>query len=185
MITGQIPDEFLLNGENLSLVGVKGQKLYTSEDFGIASFSSTTVCWRGYIMKYIFTQNHLILDDMRVNTKKSKKINGIDPQKGDSQFKYHYKNLNLRSNFTGNILLAKDFIQSMYVHMGFQKPITFKTVLEIQIEKGRVILELDISKQIEEYRNSDANKGPQPRSNSKNDIGQWVQKMFSLDYDFE
>ncbi|KKN09106.1 hypothetical protein LCGC14_1049880, partial [marine sediment metagenome] len=33
MITGQIPDEFLLNGENFSLVGVKGQKLFTPEDF--------------------------------------------------------------------------------------------------------------------------------------------------------
>jgi len=185
LITGQILDEFILNGEKFSLVGVKGQKLFTPEDFGITPLSASTACWRGYHLRYIFTQNYLILDELSLNTKKSKKINGIKPQKGNRLFNYHYKNLNLRSNFTGTILLGKDFIDSMYVHMGFQRPMTFRTVLEMQIEEGRVILEVDISKQMEDYREFNPNMGAHPRSDSMDDIGKWVEKTFSLDYDFK
>ncbi|KKL87810.1 hypothetical protein LCGC14_1931030, partial [marine sediment metagenome] len=150
----------------------------------IISISSGTACWRGYIMKYLLTQNHLILDEMRVNAKQSKEINDIEPQTGDSLFKYHYKKLNLRSKFTGNILLAKDFIQSMYVHMGFQRPITFKTVIEIKVNDGNVISQMDLSRKMEELRSQDSNRGAQPPSNSQKDIEEWVKQTFSLDYDF-
>ena len=187
MVTGQIPDEFILNGEKFSLVGIKGQKLFTPEDFGIIPLSASTACWRGYIMGYTTTHNCLILDNMRVNTKKSKKINGIKPQTGNGNrfFKYHYKDLKLKSNFTGSILLAKDFINSMYVHMGFQRPTAFETVVELYLENGEIILMKDISKQIEDYRNNDVDRGARPRSNSMNDIGKWIEKTFSLDYNFE
>jgi hypothetical protein len=91
--------------------------------------------------------------------------------------------LNLKTNFTGKVLLAKDFIQSMYVHMGFQRPIAFKTVVEIQVENGNIISLKDLSKQMEARRNENPNKGAQPQSNSQEDIENWVRDKFSLDYD--
>ncbi len=92
IITAQIPDEFMINGEKFSLVGLKGQKLYTPEDFGIRAFFSCTACWRGYVMKYFFTKNRLILNEILVNVADPPKINGIEPQQGNNLFKYHYKN---------------------------------------------------------------------------------------------
>ena len=182
-MTAQIPDEFVLNSENFSLIGLKGQGLFKPEDFGITPHFSSTACWRGYIMRYIFTDDQLILDGMRVNIDDPPKINGVEPQKDDNLFKYCYTNLNLKTNFTGNVLLAKDFIESMYVHMGFQRPIAFKTVVEIRVENGDIILLKDLSKQMEVRRNSNPNKGAQPQSNSQKDIEKWVKDKFSLDYD--
>ncbi|MFX0139011.1 MAG: hypothetical protein ACFFDN_35545 [Candidatus Hodarchaeota archaeon] len=182
-ITGQIPDEFILNGESFSLVGLKGQGLFKPEDFGIIPYFTCTACWRGYVMRYIFTSSKLFLDGMRVNVEDPPKINGVKPEAGDSLFKYDYSNLNLKTKFTGTILLAKDFIESMYVHMGFQRPIAFKTVVEIKIARGDIISLKDLSKKIEEYRSQDPYKGAQPQTDSQKDIEKWVQKMFSLDYD--
>jgi len=183
-MTGQMSDEFILNGETFSLVSLKGQGLFKPEDFGINSYSSCTACWRGYIMRYIITKDQLTLDRMQVNVDKPPKINGIKPQHGDRLFKYYYKNLKLKTTFTGKILLAKDFIQSMYVHMGFQRPMAFETVIEMHVENGEIILLKDLSKQMEEQRKKNLFKGAQPQSNSEKDIEKWVKQTFSLDYDF-
>ena len=186
LTTAQIPDEFIYNGEPFSLVGLKGNGLPTPEDFGIKPYSICTACWRGYVMKYSFTNDRLILDGMLVNTKNPPKINGVEPQTGkdtgNSLFEYCYKNLDLKTEFTGNVLLAKDFIQQMYVHMGFQRSMAFKTVVEIQVEKGNIIGIGDLSKKMEEERKEDVYKGAQPRTNSDKNIENWVNKTFSLDY---
>jgi hypothetical protein len=182
-MTAQIPDEFVLNNEEFSLIGLKGHGLFNPEDFGIVPYFTCTACWRGYVMRYIFTENQLILDGMRVNVDDPPKINGINPEKGSDLFKYNYKNLNLKTNFTGQVLLARDFIESMYVHMGFQRPIAFKTVVEINVQSGEIISVKDLSKQMELSRMKNPNKGAQPQSNSHKDIENWVNEKFSLDYD--
>ncbi|MFW9939493.1 MAG: hypothetical protein ACFFFT_00535 [Candidatus Thorarchaeota archaeon] len=182
-MTAQIPDEFVLNNEEFSLIGIKGHGLFKPEDFGIVPYFTCTACWRGYVMRYVFTDEQLILDRMRVNVDDPPKINGIKPEKESDLFKYYYKNLNLKTNFTGKVLLAKDFIQSMYVHMGFQRPMAFETVVEIDISNGEIVLLKDLSRQMEERRKRDPSKGAHPYSNSKKDIKKWVKKTFSLDYD--
>jgi len=183
-MTGQIPDQFILDNQSFSLVGLKGQGLFKPVDFGINPYSSCTACWRGYVNKYRLTNNHLILYEMLVNVDNPAKIKGIEPQTGDELFKYHYKEMNLKCRFTGNLLLAKDFIQSMYVHMGFQRPMAYKTIIEIQMKDGEIISERDLSKEMEEKRIFNENEGVSPRSDSQNDIENWVNKTFSLDYDF-
>ncbi|MFX1566865.1 MAG: hypothetical protein ACFFCV_00700 [Promethearchaeota archaeon] len=184
-MTAQIPDEFIINGEIFSLVGLKGQGLYKPEDFGIKPLFNCTACWRGFVMKYIFMDNKLFLNELLVNATNLPKINNLSPENGNGLFKYHYKNLKLQTNFTGKVLLAKDFIQSMYVHMGFQRPMAFKTVIEIELKHGEIIKLKDLSKWIEEKRKIDVNKGAKPETDSKEDIERWVKQTFSLDYDLK
>ena len=106
-MTAQIPDEFTLNSEKFSLVGLKGQGLTKPEDLGITPYFTCTACWRGYVMKYLFTKNRLIIDEMLVNVDDPPEINGIEPQQGNDLFKYHYKNLNLQTNFLGVFFYQK------------------------------------------------------------------------------
>lgn len=185
-MTAQIPDEFKYNGEVFSLVGLKGNGLLTPEDFGIQPYFRCTACWWGYVMKYTFINDRLILNGMLINAKNSPIINAVEPQKGkdigNSLFDYCYENLNLMTEFTGKILLAKEFIQHMYVHMGFQRPMAFKTVIEIQVENGNITGIRDLSKKMEEERKKDIYKGAKPLSNSREEIENWVKKTFSLDY---
>jgi hypothetical protein len=182
-MTAQIPDEVLLDGERFSLVGMKGDQLFEPQDFGIIPQSASTACWRGYVMKYHFVQDQLILDEMRVTTNDPRKFNDIVPQQEENLFKYCYKNLNLKVDFTGSILLAKDFIQSMYVHMGFQRPMAFETVVEINIENGTIVHIKDLSKKMAVKRKKDIQRGARPNSDSEDDIKKWIEKTFSLDYD--
>ncbi len=71
----------------------------------------------------------------------------------------------------------------MYVHMGFQRPIAFKMVVEIELKDGEIISLKDLSSQMEEQRKKDLYNGAHPQSNSKKDIEKWVKQTFSLDYD--
>ena len=183
-MTAQIPESIIYEGEEFSLVGVKGKGLYIPEDFGIEPHFRSTACWRGYVMRYSFNNGQLILDRILINTNNPLKINEIEPQnlKEIGSFDYCYENINFKTDFTGTLLLAKDFIQEMYVHMGFQRPMAFRTVVEIQIENGNITEVRDLSRKMEEERERDIYKGAQPQSNSNEDIEKWIKKTFSLDY---
>ena len=99
----------MLNGEKFSLVGLKGQGLFTPKDFGITPYFTCTACWRGYVMEYHFIDDQLILAGIKVNVNDPPKINDVEPQKGDNLFKYHYNNLELKTNFTGSNPVALNF----------------------------------------------------------------------------
>ena len=113
--------------------------IYPSE-FGIQCRTASTACWRGYVMKYMITDGKLILDGFwfRPNSEDLPKINEVEPVEVTKEtdpgmgyfFSHAYKNLNLKLPFNGSLWVAKDFIDSQYVHMGFQRPMAFRTVLE-------------------------------------------------------
>ena len=44
IMTAQIPDEFIVNGEPFSLIGLKGEILFKPEDFGIVPHFTCTAC---------------------------------------------------------------------------------------------------------------------------------------------
>jgi hypothetical protein len=181
-ITGQIPEEIYYHGTRYELIGMRGKGLYIPKHFGIITYWKTTACYRGFQMKYKVYNNELILDQMRVNTKHFPlPINGINPQKiykKYSSFDYSYTNLNLKSKFTGWLLIGKDFIKSMYVHMGFQKPKTYKTVLELHLDNGDILEVKDRSDYVEFVRKRES-KYPSPKGSSID----FIKNSFSLDYD--
>lgn len=184
-MTGQIPDEFLYMGEPYSLIGIQGTGLYSPQDFGIYPRAATTACWRGFVMKYDCTGGRLVLDTMHVNADQSPEINGVMPSPGEWGFKHLYEGLGLKTKFTGSMLLGKDFIDSMYVHMGFQRPIAYRTVLEIQVQDGDIIAVNDLSSKMEELRERDPSRGAEPDSRNEDDVISWIQDTFSLDYDLD
>ncbi|MFW9889158.1 MAG: hypothetical protein ACFFER_13315 [Candidatus Thorarchaeota archaeon] len=185
-MTAQIPDEFRYMGELYSLVGLKGTALYTPQDFGIAPRMASTACYRGYVMRYDCVNGQLILDSMSVRTEEAHPVNGIAPIEEDGFFFSHrYENLGLKTKFTGSMLLAKDFIEEMYVHMGFQRPMAFRTVLELQIQDGDILATNDLSAKMEELRSRDHTKDAQPDSREHDDVMSWIENAFSLDYDIE
>ncbi len=201
-MTAQIPDEFRYNGEPYSLVGMKGSGLYTVEDFGLETRMASTACWRGNIMYYDCVDGQLVLDMMHANSDEAFPINGVEPAPGEYEmfseevkkrlpeklrnhrlFKFTYKDMKLKTRFTGSILLAKDFINSMYRHMGYQRPMAYRIVLEIQVQDGDIISVSDLSESMEELRLKERHKGAQPDSMSEEDVHEWVEETFSLDYD--
>jgi len=189
-MTGQIPDQFRYEGEAYDLVGINGEPLYEPQDFGITPQMASTACWRGYQMFYDCKNGQLILDHMHVRTRDSLVVNGISPKEiGNPDemtfFNTFYESLGLKTKFTGTLLLAKDFISEMYVHMGFQSPDSFKTVLEIHVKEGNIIEVRDLSDKMEERRKLGRITPNRPDTLEEPDIEDWVKDRFSLEYDSE
>lgn len=190
-MTAQIPDQFRYEGEVYALVGLDGEPLYEPSDFGITTQMASTACWRGYQMFYDCKDGALILDEMHTRTNDNIPVNGVSPkEQGDGDqmafFNTFYENLGLKTKFTGWLLLAKDFIPEMYVHMGYQSPDAFRTVLEIYVKDGNITEVRDVSKDMEERRKSSESMKPsQPDSSDDSDIETWVKDRFSLDYESE
>ena len=196
-MTAQEPDQFYYRDQRLDLVGIRGNDLPLPGDFGIETCSASTNCWRGYIMRYKIMENQLVLDGFWFNSRNDvlPEINDMKPiylsektaKKGDwmhHMFKFEYKNLNNKIQFNGSIWLAKDFIDSEYVHMGFQSPTAYKTVLKFDFENGIIVNVEDKSKAVELAREKGTCKETAPRSMNPRDLDEWIMKRFSLDIDF-
>lgn len=191
-MTGQITDQFKYDGEIYELVGIDGESLYAAEDFGITTQMASTACWRGYQASYNCVNGELILDSLQVRTNNKITINGVAPKETVDEngeawafFNFIYENLSLKTKFTGSILLAKDFIREMYVHMGYQTPESFKKVIEIEVKDGDIINVTDISARMEERRKSGKEKTSRPPTIEDMDIEDWIKDRFSQDYKSE
>ncbi|MBN1800826.1 MAG: hypothetical protein JW891_04925 [Candidatus Lokiarchaeota archaeon] len=200
-MTAQEPDRFYYHDQHLDLVGIRGNDLPIPSDFGIETHSNATNCWRGYVMRYKIVRNKLILEGFWFNSKSDNlpEINGLGPVKTSEikfesiitsedwlnrSFQYEYRNLNKIIHFNGSLWLGKDFIQSEYVHMGFQSPTAYKTVLKFDFKEGIIVRVEDKSKQANSARESGTCKEPQPESMKSEDLEKWIAKRFSLDIDF-
>ena len=185
-MTGQIPDTLIYNKSSYSIVGFKGEGLPTPLDFGLKPISPHTANWRGFIMTYTITENSLFVHEMNVTVEDLKEnpplINEVKPEtKKEGYLHLTYNSLKFKTQFTGKILIAKDFIDSMYVHMGFQSPLSFKTVIELKISDGTLINVTDFSEIMKKYRKgniSDGKLGP------TENLQEWIARTFSLDYNF-
>ena len=110
---------------------------------------------------------------------------GRKPIQGDWRFTHKYVDMNYKLPFTGRLLIAKNFIQSMYVHMGYQRPIAYRTVLELVIKEGDVLEVIDHSKHYKKLRKRDPDKDSYPKTSNEEDIKDFVEKSFSRRYEID
>ena len=152
VITAQIPDTFIYKGESYDLIGLDGEGLITSEHFGMKPKMLHTACYRGFYSTYVIDKGVLTIEEMTLAEKDNNyvSINGVEPVLKDNLAEYN--NINLLVNFTGRIRLAKDFIEDLYEHMGYQKPTSYEKVLDFVIKNGYVEEVHDRSAEVEEKR---------------------------------
>ncbi|NHJ33228.1 MAG: hypothetical protein FK732_10215 [Asgard group archaeon] len=183
-MTAQMPDQFLYKGESYALIGLKGSSLFNPEDYGVYPVMASTACYRGFVATYNITDKHITLSSFVLRSQKRKlnKINGraAKKEKRILSFNFLYENLDLPIKFTGFILLGKDFINEMYVHMGFQRPISYETVIEFQFKDGEIVTVNDFSELIAKLRKEDPSKDAKPEYDET--TMEWIERLFSLDY---
>lgn len=180
-MTAQISDTFIFKGHKYSLIGIKGGDLISPEAFGMKPQKIDTSCYRGYYATYELTNKALYLRELTLLEANQNylPIEGTRPTRKKHDFAYTYNDLNVNVPFTGKIRLAKDFIQKFYVHMGFQKPTAFKTVLDITLKNGQIV---DINDRSQEVRRKLGafKKRYDSTDMDDNDI---INEAFSLDMD--
>jgi hypothetical protein len=154
-MTAQIMDSFDYKGASYDLVGCDGTGLVHPEMFGMRPSMIHTGCYRGYFARYAFEEDNLFLKEMTVGPvftliffqRRWKTIQGALPTlgQGGAEGAAVYSGLSLPVPFTGRLLLARDFAREHYVHMGFQKPSAYETLVLLKLQGGKVTEARDLS----------------------------------------
>ncbi len=178
-MTAQIPDEFIFKGEVYSLIGIRGGTLASPQQFGMQPEMMHTGCYRGFYATYELTEDGLYLRELTLREANERylPIGEVMPHVSCEEATYY--NLNELIPFTGQIRLAKDFIEELYVHMGYQKATAFKTVLDITLKNGKVVDIKDRSREMERKR------GAFKKRYDSGNMLQMIKDAFSLDMDLE
>lgn len=168
-MTAQIHQRVVYQDREYDLIGVDGTKLPTPEDFGMEVVGWSTACYHGHTSTFALVDDVLILTDLHIGRLKEgsqwKTINGIEPIRksfGGSVGPYqwpiddnvgrHYVGLNIKTDFTGGILIGSGFV-ALFKTLGFQKPHSYKKVFELLFENGLLTTVVDHSEQAETQRN--------------------------------
>ena len=175
-MTAQISDIFIYDRKQFELIGIKGDDIFSPENYGMTPEATTSACWRGWYATFKLNKPGLFLHELTINEKNQNymPLNGVEPENG------RYSNLKMKLPFTGKIRLARDFLDEYYVHQGFQKPSAFKTVIDFSIENGKIIDINDRSDEVEKIRGQFHDK-----YNGSTNIVQRIDDAYSMDMELE
>ncbi|MHA1213591.1 MAG: hypothetical protein ACTSSH_14180 [Candidatus Heimdallarchaeota archaeon] len=182
-MTAQIPDFVIFKKQNYSLVGIRGEGFFDPKNYGLNVTAASTACYRGYTLTFNCINDEILLDEILFNARANDlvEINGIKPEKYTGQlkafFSHIYKNLQFKIGFTGELIIAREFIDEMYVHMGYQKPKSFRVVF-------RLIIGNDIIKEVKDLFGRMQEKRAEKPSDESN-VEKYVTEAFSREIDEE
>jgi len=188
-MTAQISDSVLYLGEEYSLTGVKGEGLFDPKQFGLELVRMHTACYRGFIAAYTVTDGRLQMERLHINPAAEEvdiaalpTIYGGRPAGGECGFFYH--DAPDAVPFTGGMLIGRDFLAELYVHMGYHPAWKFREVHELVFTEGRLTEQRDVSAAMEKYRQERETTELKPNVlQTHPDIYKdWIRSTFSLDY---
>lgn len=155
-ITAQAGDIYKYGNERYSIVRKSALIDIHPKMFGITPQWITTGCYNGFWCVYSINDGMLCLDELYVNSEDNHypPIEGILPDRRRHWFGYRYvdyqgyhrySDLKMRIPYTGKILVGCDFMFKYYIHMGYQKPWGYKSLVELVFKNGKLIASNDQS----------------------------------------
>jgi hypothetical protein len=186
-MTAQIADQVEYRRLDHAIAGHNGTDLFEPADHGLKPVGSCTACWRGFVCCYRVADGALLLDKLCVSQRTpAPELFGIAPKKPESRpsfFDVVYERLAHPVPYTGGLLLGRDFIQELYVHMGFHPAWKFREVHELIFEKGMLTQASDRSQEIAGFRAEVSERALEPgHGASRREIERWVARCFSQQY---
>jgi hypothetical protein len=209
-MTAQISYVVVYRGKPHCIAGINGKGLFDPAEHGLKPVVISTACWRGYHCTYEIADGSLLLTQLNIGLDEKDRaaaerdegpllcgkvpkpnlveVQGWDDRTGETTT-YHlllgfvFDGLREIVPFAGGLLLADDFIEELYVHMGFHPAWKFKEVHEVLFEKGRVVKEADRSAEMAEFREMVSSRQLEPTDpDNREEIKSWVERCFSLKY---
>lgn len=167
-MTAQMNDPIYFENKEWDLIASTSDFMIDPNNYGLKPVPVSTACWNGYLGEYYISNNQLYIKKLWLSlgwpgypgkydeTKEGPEyppLLGVSVKKIDDYIDFdHYYELNKPIEFSGKILLGCDFLSQYYIHMGFQQAWAYKTVKELEFEKGRLIKVNDYSERVEELR---------------------------------
>ena len=153
-MTAQIGDRYKYRGWEYTIVAQSDSLDIHPTLFGIVPKAATSACWSGFWCVYDIRKDGIYLKDLYVCSKDDlyPTINGKKPATcaDGSEWSYMghhlYCNLNYRVPYTGRLLVGRGFLSKYYIHMGYQKPWSYRKLKELIFEEGVLVEVIDQSR---------------------------------------
>jgi len=171
-LTLQIPDGYEYSDKVLDLVSSTGRGyIFEPENYGFKPRSTCTASHRGFRSVFGLSQGHFSLIQLDISLfsveedgwvpVKGMPLNGVEPIFGQSSslFNNMYRDVGISLDYSGTILIADDFVQELYVHMGFPMAWKYKKVIELTFGSGKLLQKTDRSDEMEKLRDKDEKTG--------------------------
>lgn len=182
-MTAQIPDNFRFNRKSYDLVAMTNSIDFDPEDHGLKPVPMHTACWRGFFCDFKITKKGLFLDRLNISTELMEfpDLWGSKPKvkhSNEDSASLVYEKINHKIDYTGSIVLGDGFLDEYYIHMGFQRPWAYESVVEVVFENGNLVKTIDHSETVAKIREEiSSGKDFESRKN----LFDFVTDSFSLD----
>ena len=184
-MTAQVHDRVDWRSRSYLLVGVDGGPLFDPADHGLNDLHPTTTAnWRGWVARYAIVDDRFLLADLvdigrfLLPGETAPTFNGVEASY-EGRGPLNYMGLNMHLDFTGRLLIAHGFIQSLYRHMGFHPAWKFEESWELDLDDGQVTDARDLSDEMRIQRgNIESGAAVDPDDTSQPG---WIARTFRLD----
>ncbi|MHC5738630.1 hypothetical protein [Nostoc sp.] len=165
-MTRQVSDGLIYKSQIFCIAGVDGVGLFEPTQHGFSPQLGTTACWRGYCCTYKVIEETLYLKELIISVRLKEKLAikhgratrdflGVLPYLRNTPVGHPsaiYDELNHLVEFTGSLLVANNFIKSLYVHLGFQPAYKYEEVHELMFENGYLMQSINRSEEMADIR---------------------------------
>ena len=183
-MTAQAHDRMQWRGGDYLLVGVDGDTLFDPLEHGLDPAPTTTANWRGWVARYEIRDEALLLAEptdvghARGPDGSLPTLRGVEPVRDDERGPFRYERLDWPLTFSGRLIVARGFIQSLYRHMGFHPAWKFEESWELTFEDGRLTKSEELSDEMQRTRKDiEAGKLDDPDDTSR---AGWIERTFTL-----
>ncbi len=197
-MTAQINDMFEYQDVVLAVAGISEGESFDPSLLDLNPAGLCSACWRGYQAVFAISNTRLVLDKLHINLLaegedyprlEGPSINGVLPTASTGEYDWfnnHYEGLEYHLEYSGGLLLAEGFIESLYVHMGFHPPWKYRHVVELILENGVLQQEFDRSEKMAEIRDHFASRKQESSESfempSQDAIREFVERAFDRTY---
>lgn len=192
-MTAQASDTVRYLGEKHALTAFSAGEPFDPKAFGYRPVMASTACWRGYLCDYEVANDALRLAHLQINHQPSDNrasralqpppLAGVaaTPAKATWVGRWEFSEVALPLPYSGGLVIARDFLRELYVHMGFHPAWKYQHVHELLFEEGRLIEARDVSARMATIR--EHARTPKPTGDaSRETIEAWIRDCFSRDY---
>ena len=142
----QVTDPFIWEGDEWTFLGADNvYDLFNPEAFGLKPEAPHTACWKGFVVTFETESSELYLKELLVNTEDDvyPDINGIKAI--DDKMSFHaYKDLDIKLNYSGTILVGREFKEE-FIGRAFAGPHSYAKTYELVFEEGILLDSKDTS----------------------------------------
>lgn len=180
-MTAQIPNTVVFRKMVYDIIGLENGRLFYPEDFGFRPSMIHTACCDGFFARYLIRKSGLYLERLTIYSEDQvyPHLNRIAPKPSRQEYGcMFYDRVFLPIPYTGAIRLGRDFINRYYVHLGYQKPSGYETVIDCFFRSGALVRCVDRSREAAAIRGRFRNEFNSFSDGSAIDL---IDHAFSLD----